>query len=183
VGQSRLVLMARTEVADAGRLAVEIGQAAEPTCYGYVRVVNAPACGRCLVLAGRVYEWSRGFQRHPACDCTMQPVTTPGATAERGPRELFEQMTPDQQRLALGSEANAEAVRQGADIGQVVNAQRGMYVAGGRQFTSEGMTRRGLAGKALGAKTPRLTPRQIFIEAAGDREEAVRLLQRFGYLI
>jgi hypothetical protein len=181
LGRSRVVTLARTEVADAGRQATGIAMTAEPKCYGYVRVVDTPSCGRCIVLAGRVYGWSKGFQRHPACNCTHQPVTTPDQKVQ-DPRDLFEQMTPDQQRLSLGSEANAEAVRQGADLGQVVNAQRGMYTAGGRQFTSEGTTRRGLAGKSLG-KTPRLTPGQILIEAAGNREESLRLLRRFGYLI
>jgi hypothetical protein len=80
------------------------------------------------------------------------------------------------------------------------------------QATTEGTTRRGLAGQRLiresgtktasahqrvtsrgvttvrirGARTPRLTPAQIFDEAGRenwDRAEIVRQLTRFGFLI
>ena len=85
----------------------------------------------------------------------------------------------------------------GADIGQIVNARRGMTTAGGRKYTSEGTTVRGLAGKRLGeatkqrgsryrrARMPRLMPEQIYAEAdrlGWDREEIVRQLKRFGYI-
>lgn len=70
----------------------------------------------------------------------------------------------------------------------------------GRQLfiTSEGVTTRGVAGKRLGAretgtkqaggryrsaKTPRLMPESILQIANGDRDEAVRLLKRFGYVL
>ena len=48
--------------------------------------------------------------------------------------------------------------------------------------TTEGTTRRGVAGARLGqARTPRLMPESI-LEIATDREDAVRLLRRFGYI-
>jgi hypothetical protein len=74
-------------------------------------------------------------------------------------------------------QAGAAAIRDGADLGQVVNARRGMYTAAGRSLTVESTTRRGVApGKV------RLMPEQIYREARGDRDEAIRLLKRFGYL-
>lgn len=68
--------------------------------------------------------------------------------------------------------ASAEAIREGADMARVVNARRGMYEAGGRQFTHE-----------VAGRRPRLMPEQIFREARGNRDEALRLLRLHGYLI
>jgi hypothetical protein len=70
----------------------------------------------------------------------------------------------------------------------------------GRQVfvTTEGTTRRGVAGARLGAwengakvpgvryrsaKTPRLMPESILELAADNRDEAVRLLKRFGFIL
>lgn len=197
-GLAQLQMIGRTEVADAGRTATGVGIAVRPRTYGSVRVVHPPACGRCIVLAGRVYRWSDGFQRHPHCDCTMAPLLSPEGRQAPEPRELWDSMTREQQDAAAGSQADAQAIRDGADVAQVINAQRGMYEAAGRKFTAEGTTRRGLAGRQLeaaGAGTtrsagervrrvavPRLRPEQIYREAAGDRAEAIRLLRRFGYI-
>jgi hypothetical protein len=68
----------------------------------------------------------------------------------------------------------------------------------GRQLaiTTEGVTVRGLAGQKMArdagrtrgrgryskAKGPRLMPEAIMELADGDRDEAVRLLERFGYI-
>jgi hypothetical protein len=196
-GAAQLLMFSTTEVTDAGRLATGAAITARPKAYGHVRVVSPPACGRCIVLSGRVYRWSEGFQRHPRCDCSMQPVASAEAKAARSPGDLFRDMDSSEQEKAF-TVAGAKAIRDGADIGQVVNSRRGMYEAGGRSFTTEGTTRRGLAGKQLEAAgssvrnvpgervrrvtVPRLTPKQIYVEAGEDRGEAIRLLRRFGYL-
>ena len=57
-------------VSDAGRSAESVATAARPN-VGYVRFLSPPSCARCAILAGRVYRYSQGFQRHPGCDCTM----------------------------------------------------------------------------------------------------------------
>lgn len=46
------------------------------------------------------------------------------------------------------------------------------------------MSRRGLAGQHLAGSTKglRLTVRQIYIDAEGDRDLAISLLRRYGYL-
>jgi hypothetical protein len=178
-GLVRLTMSATTEVADAGRTATGAGITARPKIYGHVRIVNPPACGRCVVLADRVYRWSEGFQRHPRCDCGMGLANSSEAEAARSPEELFRSMDSSEQEKAF-TVAGAKAIRDGADIGRVVNAQRGMYEAGGRSLTTEATTRRGrLPGQRAGA---RLTPKQIYAEAGDDRAEAVRLFRRFGYL-
>jgi hypothetical protein len=71
----------------------------------------------------------------------------------------------------------------------VVNAHRGLSRAElfGRdvQTTTEGTTRRGIARQrmtAAGVRGPRLSVAQIYSDAGGDRDTAISLLRRFGYL-
>ncbi|MFD5297213.1 hypothetical protein ACFWJU_18640 [Streptomyces mutabilis] len=219
-----LEMVTRTLVADAGRIADMAGMIARPRVVSYVRVVELPACARCIILAGREYSFSEGFLRHPRCDCTIAP-RRPGDTWElAGPKQLFNEMTAAQQRKAFGAAA-VDAIGEGADIAQVVNARRGMdtVTAYGRkvQATREGVTRRGIAGARLitgdptalivprssegdmrvvseftrrtrtgrqqlvrlrGAKAPRLMPEEIYRQA-DDREHAIRLLKRNGYIV
>jgi hypothetical protein len=75
-GRFVLDMMARTQVADAGRVADGVAIAARPKLTGYVRMVVGKTCSRCLILAGRRYRWSTGFQRHPRLP--MRLPTHPG---------------------------------------------------------------------------------------------------------
>jgi hypothetical protein len=182
LGERQLEAIVRTQVADAGRVAASVETVATPT-VGHVRVVNLPACSRCIVLAGRWYRSTEGFLRHPNCDCTMQPATQEQAAGlTLDPRELFEQMPVDERRRVFG-EAGAQAVADGADIGRVVNARRrgAMYTAsvGGREVlaTREATTRRGGVRRRI-----RLMPEAIYQLAGGDRDEVLRLLRVNGYL-
>jgi hypothetical protein len=192
-----LEMVTRSLIADAGRIADMAGMIARPRVVSYVRVVELPACPRCIILAGREYTLSEGFLRHPRCDCTLAP-RRPGDTWElASPESLYEQMTEAQQRRAFG-ESGMKAINEGADIAQVVNARRGMTTATRYrrtvQATTEGTTRRGLYGsrrakfeKVPGsryerAKAPRLMPEEIYRQA-DDREHAIRLLKRYGYIV
>ncbi|MBG0828546.1 hypothetical protein HS041_12280 [Planomonospora sp. ID67723] len=194
-GRSMLTLLTSTQVADAGRAAVSVGMTTERRWVTYIRTVTLPACGRCIILAGKEYSWSTGFLRHPRCDCGMTPrFNTDSSPLPPNPAELFRNMTPEQQNKAF-TNAGAAAIRDGADIGQVVNARRGMTTAAGRSITTEGTTVRGLAGRRLGelkkqrgeryrrSQIPRPTPEQIYKDAAGDRELAIQLLKRFAYIV
>ncbi|WP_328339520.1 VG15 protein [Micromonospora sp. NBC_00421] len=108
--------------------------------------------------------------------------------ARKGARGL----TPAGARITA---AEARMLRGGRDRGRLEAVD--VY---GRQLyiTSEGVTTRGLAGVRLGAKqtgvklegqryrsakTPRLMPESILQIAGGTRDEAIRLLKRFGYLL
>lgn len=174
IGAVQLDMIVRSEVADAGRVATGVQVAATPT-VGYVRMLNPPSCSRCAILAGRFYRWNTGFQRHPRCDCIHIPVTEDVADdLVTDPRAYFDSLSADEQRRIF-TNAGAEAIRDGADIAQVVNARRGMYSAGGRRLTREGTRRRG-------ARRTRLMPEQIYIEARGGRDEALRLLNLHGYI-
>jgi hypothetical protein len=208
-GQAGLELIATTQVADAGRVADQVAVTARPAATGYVRMVVGRSCARCIMLAGRVYRWNRGFARHPGDDCVHIPTAEALADDIRiDPVAVFEAMTEVEQNRVFGR-ANAQAIRDGADLASVVNARRGMYVAGRRvRATREGVTVRGLFGgyevdpvsgqlrrrpasdlirlpgqRVRSTPTMRLMPEQIYLEAGDDRSEALRLLRLHGYLL
>ncbi|SCF39390.1 hypothetical protein GA0070563_11115 [Micromonospora carbonacea] len=107
------------------------------------------------------------------CDCVHIPAREDSADDLRtDPKKYFASLSAAEQDR-LFTVGGAEAIRAGADIAQVVNARKGMYEAGGRQFTRTGTRRR---------KRPRLMPEQILREAGGDRAEALRLLKLHNYL-
>ncbi|WP_052371957.1 hypothetical protein [Amycolatopsis taiwanensis] len=191
-GLRRALTYVSTEINDAGRSAVQVAETAHPGVAGHERVVRLPACDRCIVLAGKFYRYSTGFLRHPRCDCTMVPVTRADWRAgrpENDPTALFHAMSEAEQNRRFGT-ANAEVIRMGGDISQVVNARSGMATvkAFGRnlQITTTGTTTRAFYGgyeirpdgslrprtdaelrKEPGrryrtTKAPRLTPGEIF---------------------
>lgn len=182
VGGRWLDMAVQSAVADAARQAVGVGIAARPRVGGYVRMLNTPSCSRCAVLAGKWFRWNQGFARHPRCDCRHIPASEDMAGDFR--------TNPDQaarEGHVTGLTAtDRRALADGADLAQVVNAKRGQAGLGGLT-TTEGATRRGLAGQRLGAgrgkRAARMTPEGIYRQAGDDRDEAVRLLFRHGYLI
>lgn len=229
-GRAAVGTIVRTQVEDAGRVADGVAVAVRPS-VGYTRYVNPPACSRCIILAGRFYRYNTGFLRHPLCDCIHVPTRNERYAESEGlisdPRSYFDSLSREEQDRIF-TRAGAQAIRDGADISQVVNARRGAaglsragarltleeqrIIRGGRDrgrltrtsvygrdvfVTDEGTTRRGLAGSRLGAlnpdairvpgeryrraRTPRLMPESIY-ELARDRDEAIRLLRRFGYI-
>lgn len=174
-GLMRLDVIGRTQVADAGRAAESTAIAARPKVTGYVRMLSLPSCSRCIILAGRRYRWNQGFLRHPRCDCRHIPVSEDTDDDIRtDPKKAFESLSPAEQERAF-TKAGAQSIREGADISQVVNARRGMQTA--TVFGRTVKTTTEAAGRRL-----RLMPEQIFIEANGDRQEAIRLLRLHGYI-
>jgi hypothetical protein len=197
-GLSQMATMVATQIADTARTATSVAMTVEPRCYGYVRVVKAPACSRCIILAGRQYTHSEGFKRHPKCDCGMEPMSHEewkSRETAKSPDDLFNAMSPEERRKRFGT-AGAEAIENGADINQVVNARRGMTTTTtGKKITTEGTTRRGIGGQALNsgfekaegqrlmrAKEARLLPEQILKNAHGDRDLQIALLKKHGYI-
>lgn len=169
-----------TTLADTGRTAASVDIVTRPQ-VGYVRMLNPPSCSRCTLLAGRYYKWNAGFRRHPRCDCIHQPSKGIDAAKSEGliadPYEYFEGLPKAEQDKAF-TKAGAQAIRDGADISQVVNARRGMATSQGQLITREGTTKRGYYGRG---KSPRLMPETIY-QTAGSREEALRMLKQYGYI-
>lgn len=208
-GLADMARYAATAVADTARSSTQVAMAADRQVVAYTRVVQLPACSRCIVLAGQMYPYSEGFLRHPNCDCQTLPLREAQWKGVRSPRDLYDVMSPAERRRVFTVDG-ARAISEGADIGQVVNARRGMDVAhiyGRRlQVTHEGATRRStygrsrsqagdrmerFAGQRHGAATsaryyrstrsPRLMPEEIFRIADG-RDDQIRLLRRYGYI-
>ncbi|MFI5769645.1 hypothetical protein ACIA74_14000 [Streptomyces sp. NPDC051658] len=79
-GLRQALRIGSSEVTQAGRGAVGASMAGARTIQGYVRVVQPPACSRCIILAGKEYGWNKGFQRHPKC--------FPAGVVVSGPKSL-----------------------------------------------------------------------------------------------
>lgn len=167
-GLLRLIVL--TQVEDAGRTAALVGVEARGVLY--TRVVQLPACSRCIILSGTTYSASEGFARHPHCDCAVMPLREGEFNAVPSGRELFDRMGVAEQNRRFG-EAGADAIRAGASLSSVVNARRGMSRAGDEPVTRDGVRR---------GRPPRLMPEAIFKRANGDRQVAIALLRQHGYL-
>lgn len=182
-GGRQLSMMVLTEIADAGRGAAGVQIAARPR-VGYVRMLNPPSCSRCVVLAGRFYRWNQGFLRHPRCDCKHVPtmVTDQAEAFAEGliddPYEAFKRMSEAEQNRVF-TNAGAQAIRDGADMYQVVNARRGMKYRGA--LTSEGTSKHGWAGQILRRGQKRMTPETIY-RLNPNREQAIEALRAQGYI-
>ncbi|EFQ84721.1 hypothetical protein HMPREF0063_10062 [Aeromicrobium marinum DSM 15272] len=188
VGRSVLDRILETQVADAARQAAGADIASRPGA-GYVRVVSVGACSRCTVLAGRFYRWNKGFLRHPNCNCSHvgTSITSQAEAITKGliddPYQAFSELSETQQDR-IYTKAGAKAIREGADISQVVNSRRGMTPNG--LFTTEGTTRFGNARTGLRAGQRRLTPEGIYEQAerfGRDRQWAVERLREHGYIL
>lgn len=177
MGGKVLDTMARTQVADAGRASAGVAIASRPA-VGYVRYLNPPSCSRCAVLAGRFYRWNAGFQRHPGCDCIHHPAKNAEAARAEGlisdPYEYFNSLSESDQQKYFGKH-EAQAIRDGGDLYQVVNSRRGMQPGG--LTTKEGTSRRGAYGRAK-----RLTPEGIYKQNL-SREKTLQLLESNGYIL
>jgi len=175
---------------------------------GYVRVVGANACNLCIVLAGRFY-WVEGFERHPHCLCVHQIAAYSNQAdaqkwAIQQQRAVFDALSAEEQDRRFGA-AEAEAIRQGADIGQVVNSKRSYFrgfdengkriwqssvskdgkttrAGMGMGNTTDGHWRQGYAGQLLGSNR-RFTIPEIARQAGGDRTVFRDLLASNGYIV
>lgn len=205
-----LVSLTQMAIADAGRMAKSVQTVAYPGA-GWIRVVRAPCCSRCAILAGRLYKATASFDRHPNCDCDSIPVHQYAdrydELRQKGlffdVRDYFDSLdTKTQNKIFTVS--GAEAIRDGADPALVVNARRGMRAAAGEPapvYTNSGTVKRGWAAQYLreaynrhlymtpeelvpgprGRRT-RLMPEEIYRRAGGDQDVALMMLHQHGYL-
>lgn len=201
-----------TMLSDTGRSAEKVAGSARKVKL-WVRMLNPPSCGRCVVLAGTTSGNDTAFLRHPKCDCRNIPSSESLADDVRvDPRAYFDSLDEAGQVKLMGSQANARAMRDGADLNQIINAYRrkgsvsAAQVNGrGIKFTREGTTRRGYAyskmsqaqyvkeqgalrikAGASGRAAERLkAPRMMpetIYEIAKDQADAKRLLGLYGWI-
>lgn len=187
-GRSRLDRIVAGAVRDSARAVASVDVTARDS-IGYTRMLNPPSCSRCVILAGRFYRWNTGFDRHPNCDCIHVSAKNTAALQDEGlvadPYDYFHSLSPEEQAKYFGK-SEARAIRDGADIYQVVNARRGMTKVGARQgrrarWTYEGTSRHGNFGRR-GMGRARRTVDEIY-RTAGTRTRALRMLEEEGYIL
>ena len=194
-GSQFLTAAVGTLLSDTGRTAEKVAMNSRPVT-GYVRMLNPPSCGRCVVLAGKRSKVGEAFDRHPKCDCRNIPASESIAgDLLVDPRAHLDSLSDDELTKALGSKANAQAYRDGADMNQLINAYRksgGVSKAQvfGRtvKYTTEATTKRGVYGRAARAagrdpvRAPRLMPESIY-QIATSKADADRLLRLYGWIL
>lgn len=206
-GGQFLTLATGTLLSDTRRTAELVATNAR-SVTGWVRGLNPPSCGRCVILAGRREHSSEPFLRHPGCDCISIPAAESIADDLMvDPQAYLDHLDDDALARTLGSQANAQAYRDGADVNQLVNAYRrkgdvraaqvyGRHV----RYTTEGTTRRGRAYRSMRQaryaqdevrrsgeryfrlRAPRLMPQSIY-QIATDPADAQRLLRLYGWIL
>lgn len=201
-----LNLTAGTMLSDTGRAAEKVSGGAHRVKH-WTRMLNPPSCARCVILAGKTTSHSTAFLRHPGCDCRNVPSTEDtGADARTDPHAYLSELPSAEQDRVLGSKANGQAFRDGADMNQLINAYRKSGAVRSGQingqlvkYTREGTTRRGRAywemsqagyikdqgvfkdgSKYMRLKSPRLMPETIY-SIAKDSADAKRLLKLYGW--
>ena len=188
-----------TILSDTSR-AVEATEMYARAVGGYVRVLAPPSCSRCVVLAGRWYRKNAGFERHPNCDCYHIP-SSEGIAGDLtlDPMAYYESQDEAGRIKLAGSRANYQAIEDGADLSQIVNAYRrtdGMRFAQSPSIIREAsglafspVTRRSLSFRA--AQTARQTSRfsglrlmpESIYRTAQSRDDALRLLRINGWIL
>lgn len=169
-----------TTMADTGRAVVGADIAQRPTLTGYTRMLNAPSCSRCVILAGKWFRWNEGFLRHPRCDCRHVPASEDVAGDLRtDPYAYFNSLSEEQQNKMFRphgvskeqadkiGRSNARAIRDGGDIYRIENVRlNGLATA---------------RGKARYGSPDRMTVDDIY-RTAGTRTNALKMLEREGYV-
>lgn len=202
--ETNLLRLARTAVADTYRAVQQVTAHGIYPHVGYIRALTPPSCGRCVLLAG---QWSgeRPFERHPNCDCIAVPVPlnkdgemmlddTTAAVAD--PETYLNSLSDHDLARTLGSKANAQAYKDGADYIQIVNAYRRkgyVYAASdGSKYTwlNGYESRRHMVEAGMGHYDSRNRPRpdvarmmpETIYRNATSPEEAKRLLYEYGWI-
>lgn len=207
-GGRHLTLTAGTMLSDTGRAAEKVSGGAHRVKL-WTRMLNPPSCARCVILAGKTTTQQTAFLRHPGCDCRNVPSTeNTSEDARTNPKDYLDGLSEAEQDRVLGSKANGQAFRDGADMNQLINAYRkagavrtGQVNGQMVKYTREGTTRRGHAywemskagyvkeqgvfrdgSKYFRVKAPRLMPETIY-SIAKDQADAKRLLKLYGWVV
>lgn len=144
--------------------------------------------------SGHVYSLTSSEGWHNAnglivsnCDCVHIPAKSRQWAQDEGfiadPYEYFEGLDKAAQDRLLGPGA-AQAVRDGGDIYQVINATTARR-AGASPVSADGMTTTASTSRRRGITRgrERLTPDGIYARAGGDRAKALRMLEEHGYIL
>jgi hypothetical protein len=175
IGASFLATVVGAAVQDMGRQS-DMVAASGKHYTRYIRVVNAGACSRCAILAGKS-SYKVAFRRHPRCRCTTFPIKIvdgveqnyPAGNIYGSPTDYFNSLSASEQERVF-TKAGAKSIRDGgADPIKVVNARRGAYGIGysghyGTFISESGMRR--LQARTIGVK-PDGTPLRVYSTTEG----------------
>lgn len=163
-----LELIVSTQIADASRSAQLASMTSRRAISGYTRVLAPPSCSRCVILAGKHFKWQNDFDRHPKCDCYCIPSSeAAGYRAEVvNPESYFYSLSKAEQDRVFGKR-EAEAIRLGASPITVVNSNRGIFTPSGRRFPTP---------------SKRTPVGALLIQSDGDRDKAIELLRKEGFI-
>lgn len=166
-GRAALQGLVRTAVTDAARESSGVQIVATERAVA-VWFEPPPYCQRCAVLIGKRVKLTTQFRRHPQCDGQVQVMS------ERDDRALS---TASVDQITDLTEAQRQAIEDGADVNQVINASR-PQPRGGTTLRNRGLST--TAGARRGQT--RLTPKGVYQLAGDDREFAIELLRANGYV-
>jgi hypothetical protein len=172
IGAAVLAAAVKTAVQEMGQKADQVvinGKLIET----YVRAISPGACSRCAMLAG-TWSSAKAFPRHHNCKCVAVPVGVRNGKPKKDlgfkyddPMSYFESLSVLEQNRTF-TNAGAQAIRDGADINQVVNARRG---ASGIEFGSRFNVPNPNSGRRLTPVTigtrPDGSPLQVFKTGEG----------------
>jgi hypothetical protein len=167
-----------TQIMEAGRIAQAIEVSARPG-LGFMRMVQPGACAMCILLAGRIFygdHHATAFLIHENCRCFMEPVVATTSARSHyldAQRDAFNSLSTEDQDRHFGRAA-AEAIRAGADMGQVVNAR----LNGARSGMMWGHARAVMGPDAV----RRATVNELFNASGGNRDLFRQGLQANGFL-
>lgn len=193
-----------TLLSDTGRTAEKMAGNARRVTW-YVRMLTPPSCGRCVILAGKATTSSTAFDRHERCDCHNIPqVESVDGDLTVDANAYLESLDDKDLAHSLGSQANAQAFKDGADPAQLINAYRRSGAVSTAQqygrtvkYTTSGTSSRGLAYRAMSQMRAnqrldargrniitnrRLMPESIY-QIAKDSADARRLLRLYGWIL
>lgn len=199
-----------TTSVDAGRLATTAAMATRPQVTGYYRMLVGKSCPRCAILAGRFYRLNEGFKRHPGCDCIHRPASQAGDGSAFDARKAIERgdvtgLSKADRKAILELGADPSQVVN-AKAGMFEAGGRKFTTQGTSKSALGAQRLRRLDPKAIEAyaqrlragttfspakipgyrfgkiTVPRPTPEAI-LGVAKSRDEALKMLRDFGYVI
>ena len=120
-GMQRALVLARTELIDASRVATTASYLAAPDVvagWEWMATLDPRTCGACWGMHGEVFPPDAHQEGHQQCRCTQSPLLVgerPGENGLQDSRQAFDQLTADQQRQVLGP-ARLKAYQDGVPL-------------------------------------------------------------------
>ena len=120
-GMQRALVLARTELIDASRVATTASYLAAPDVvagWEWMATLDPRTCPACWGMHGRYFPADQHQEGHQQCRCAQSPVLVgerPGALGLQDADQAFSRLSPGQQQQVLGP-ARLDAYRQGVPL-------------------------------------------------------------------